>query len=924
MPFILQPDMFFERLNNFYTQEFLDDLLARCNDDFSDQIYENTHYDGNSRFRHALSGVFAGISGSPGRPYASNEIENLKLKMVQFEWGLNFITRLPNNKTCEGMRKQLFFQLFRYIPIDMTTALVDALSDAEIKKELFTYLAEVEDIQRLEDISSDLTGQGHLKYGESPSREELQTLQDATENIFERCKIKLALVMFDLEHGNIEQAVKQARELEEIYAGVKERHWGLGGTEKFFSKLAKKLLQEEKYDEGIDYLIEGAGNFVVGQNINWSVDSPWLHEPFIVPPLRELYTAVQTEPARTAIRKKLQSLLEKVKDFKTVSQSQQFRAVVETQIALGFEEDAIPVLKTTKFIQKSGDSYIEPLWNGMTAMQFQLRCRLFDEALETYPKITFTDRPGLSGRSGSDDRTQFLQGLVEMLLAREKFDQAEKIIELVRSTETKPFMLMALARAYQQSGDLEKALEIIDALGPPPAVRLVLVSGWSPPPPPPETHRALGYLMLLEDLLKEKASQEQHTEKIETLLDRYCTEINKTEEPQSRHKQYSDVITLLYQNDQRESAMKIVDEVDSPYYAAWILLNIAVPLEKPPYGSLGIVQSRGFGSQRYYSDYHSEEQFFAMEYNSPDHFLDIASAMQSAEEIMKPIAARNKVWAEQREMAERGETPPTPKPFQPDTAAMKVLLDKAAVLIGKENDPANKANVLGAMGKMEYVYFAEEDAQKHFNEALELLKTANIAPNSNAAAQELPKFFLELGDKKRAVESINITLFGNDPNGNDDAKPFSGHTSLLILLAQCGEGERAYELFLKTYELANSGMKPVILSTLPIIALYHDAQNPEKPMLPKAKEQYQQFYCTLVKEVNNEKEGYLRESALSNILYCWVSCEKGIQLVQEKINKQVETRGNAEEHRLRRQLGSPNSLNEYGNPLVRGGMGGMM
>ena len=73
-----------------------------------------------------------------------------------------------------------------------------------------------------------------------------------------------------------------------------------------------------------------------------------------------------------------------------------------------------------------------------------------------------------------------------------------------------------------------------------------------------------------------------------------------------------------------------------------------------------------------------------------------------------------------------------------------------------------------------------------------------------------------------------------------------------------------------------------------------------------------------------KKAGYLRESALSTILYRWVSCEKGIQLVQEKINKQVETRGNAEEHRLRRQLGSPNSLNEFGNPLVRGGMGVMM
>jgi hypothetical protein len=75
--------------------------------------------------------------------------------------------------------------------------------------------------------------------------------------------------------------------------------------------------------------------------------------------------------------------------------------------------------------------------------------------------------------------------------------------------------------------------------------------------------------------------------------------------------------------------------------------------------------------------------------------------------------------------------------FEPDWKAMKVLLDKAAVLIDNEKEPIRRATVLGAIGKMEYIYSTKENAQKYFNEALELLKLVESEPDPNMPALEL-------------------------------------------------------------------------------------------------------------------------------------------------------------------------------------------
>ncbi|MCL2742352.1 MAG: hypothetical protein FWE67_00710, partial [Planctomycetaceae bacterium] len=346
MPFMLQTDSFFKQLNrfydhgegrrsilsadDFYPQEFFDDLIARCSDDFSDKIYDGHYETGASRFREALRGVIYGMGVNPGRPYApGSELEALKRKTGTLERGLNFITRIPDNKTCEGMRKELFLQLFRYIPLEMTTGFVDALAEPEIKKEFTAYLMEVGEQQKREDIYRNQTGHGNLRFGETPSREELQTLVDTTKNVFDRCEAMLALAMYDLKHGNIEQAVKQARELEKIFASV-ERPWQMGRTEMFFSELATALFKEGKYENGINYLLEGAGNFCAEHFADWSSTSSG--ETFILPPLQELYTAIRKDRTRDIIRKKLQVSLQSAKDFQTTAQSQQLRAILEMQI----------------------------------------------------------------------------------------------------------------------------------------------------------------------------------------------------------------------------------------------------------------------------------------------------------------------------------------------------------------------------------------------------------------------------------------------------------------------------------------------------------------------------------------------------------------------------------------------------------------
>jgi len=782
----------------------------------------------------------------------------------------------------------------------MTTAFVDALADAEAKKEFTGYLAEVGELQRREDIRSDLAGwYGNLRFGESPSREELQALVDTTENIFSRCEAMLALAMYDLENGNIEQAVKQARELEAIYPTV-NRHWAMGETATFFSTLATTLIKEGKYEEGIDYLVEGARNF--GGPASWRTSQS--REPFILPPLLALHAAIQEDDqASGIIRKKLQTSLESVKTNQAIVQSLPLLAIIETQIALGFEGDAIPTLKTANLLEIFGTELAK----------FQLRCGLFDEAIETYSQMTFRDRTDMSGRAGTDDRTGFLRQLFEMSLARNRLDHAEKIVELVRVAEVKPFMLIALAQAYQQSGNGEKALEIIASLGPPPAVRVVLVSGWSSPPPAPETHRAIGYFVLLEDLLADKASREQNEKQIETVLDKYLTEVAGFNESNS-HVYYSALVSLLYWNDMQESAMEIIDGIDLPHLAVSLLLNIVIDHEVHENAR---IQRRLTNFQemlpRLYPDYYQDWQLITEEYSSPNHFLDIATAIKSAEVIVRRVEERT---TEQRAR--------WTQPFEPDTAAMRTLLNQALTVIEKENRPLHRASILGAIGKMEYIYLSKEDAQKRFNEALELLKTAEVEPGTSVANQ-LALIFTELGDREKALLAIKITLFGNDSMGEIDTSQaflerFRGNPLFLELLAQNGEAELAAALFLLIYDPRRENWRLSQLSTLQVIALWHDSQNPANLMLPKAQEQYQELFCQSVRAINHTQGDYNKESALNNLLLAWSASENRFRTMQAEIAGERESPGISSQYLARRRGGWESPLfGEFGLPTGGGG-----
>jgi tetratricopeptide (TPR) repeat protein len=935
--FVSQPYEFFGRLNqfysyengdasllsadDFYSQEFLDDLLARCGDDFSDNIYHDGQNDGNARFRESLGYAVRRMTRQEG----NQKIDTL------LEKGINFVTRLPDNKTCEGMRKELFFTLFREFPIERASALVEKLSDPDTKKEFTSYLAELKEWQ----IRAVISPSGALLSDESkqsltpPTREELQTLADTTEDIVEKCNAFAALAMDDLEQGNIENAVKLARELETMYPKAERRYY-FGRTETFFSKLAVMLFKAGQYEQGIDYLIEGAGYFSVVPGVPWSNgEYEERGTPFIVPPLRELYTAIQEEPARTTIRKKLQTAQESVKDFETYAESQQFRAVVEAQIALGFEEDALAVLKTAKVMQKNNNTWQEPLWNGMTAMRFQLRCGLLESALETYSKIMFTDTVPLSREehyspSFGTDRTLFLQGLVEMCLARNQYDHAEKIIELIREEHIKPIMQISLARAYQRSGDFEKALAIIAAITSPSgepspdenSLGLARRRVGKTTVASPAASRALGYHLLLSDLLENTDWRTQNAERISMLREKCCAEIKQIEGPESRYDQYLVLMTLLYRNDQRESAMKMIDEVDSPYYAAWILLNLAATHESEKLRFDFAVPSRGFGQRRMYSGYHTEEELFCGEYNAPDQYLDLALVTQSVDKNKSLVDEQKKKW--EAWAAKRNEES---TPIEPDRAAMKVLLDKAAVLIEKEPSLFRRAYALGMIGgQMEYVDSAPEKAQSHFNEALALLQSMKIEADSGGIASTLSYWFWKLGDKKRALESVNIALFGNDPDGQAGdipVDPSRVHTSYLIELAKCGDAERAYKLFFQAYDAVESEWKPGALWALPIIALYHDKQHPEKPLLPTAQEQYRQFYGELIRNVDWEKEDFNGDSPLRLLLYRWEVWERHMRDTQKQIAEQEESSGMVVQPRFRQTVRYADTFDGFGNLLDR-------
>ncbi|MCL2742904.1 MAG: hypothetical protein FWE67_03540, partial [Planctomycetaceae bacterium] len=526
---------------------------------------------------------------------------------------------------------------------------------------------------------------------------------------------------------------------------------------------------------------------------------------------------------------------------------------------------------------------------------FQLRCGLFDEAMETYSKITFRDRPNSSGRPETVDRVRFLQTLFVMSIARNKLDNAEKIIELVRPNVVKSFMLISLARAYQRAGDGEKALEIIDALIPPP-VRVVLVSGLYKPDPTPETFPFIGYLALLDDLLHDEAGRKQNSKQVETLLDRYRAEIKKTANPQIRLERYSALISLLYWNDLRDSAMKIVEEIDSPHHAARVLLNIATDHETvADYRRQWLAEFYELDLQRFYAEY--PERRLMEVYNSSYYYLDLAFAIKSAEGVEQQEAEK---WERRR------------APFEPDTAAMRMLLDKAAAVIEKETSPLNRASVLGAIGKMEYIYLEKENAKKRFNEALELLRSAKVEPGYSAAYQ-LARIFTELGEKDKALNAIKIDLFGNEPGKEIYAnQKLSGNTEsnlqLLEMLAQNGEAEFAAELFPRVYDVQHEYWRAGHVATIVVIALHHDSQNPKNPMLPKAQEQYQEYLRKLVRTVYQQQGELNKESALHNILLAWAAAENRIRSVQAQIAEKQASRSIADEYLTRRRGGYESPL----------------
>ena len=898
MPFLNSSHQFFYQLQSdfnrtvpgfssdeIFSQEFLDDLIAQRGNDISDN-YNNGLF--------ILARTMA----------TSMDIHNDS----QLKMRLNFIAQV---KTSDIARKELFFILFNDFPGETASALVDGLSDPSTKKVFSGYLAEIQEWQKRQSVRNTFI---FLKPGEPPKRSDIQQLIETAKDPFQLSEAILILALDELEEGNIAEAVKQAREAEKIYAAHAEesmkiqgpayRIGAVKGIETFYSKLAIMLIQDGEYEQGIDFLVEGAREFSQELYYGWN--------SFLAPPILELHAAVQDDAVRAVVRKKLNALLQSSKDYATRPQSHQLRAVLEMQIALGFEEDAIPVLKTTTFVENEKNSYRVPIWDGMTVIKFQLRCGLFEEAMLTYSKTAIRDTPNTSATS-TTERTSFLSELARIAIARNEYDHAESIIELTQQKDKKSAMMIFLAQAYQKSGNSEKALETVSTLELP-------------------ATRSNGYLSLFRDLMADKAKREQNAKQIEILRDILCEELAKIDDSMTRYEHYFALVTLLYQDGQYDEAMAILDDLDSPHTVAWMLLNIVTDLEqKNPYPRVIENYRDGFAPQ-IYPDYYTEDQLVKEIYGSPDHYLNPASTIKSAREILSLNAEKNKAMAEQREV-----------PFEPDKAAMRMLLDKAVTLIGQEEQPNHhaKANLNGAIGKMEIVYFTNENAKIRFDEALDSLKSEKFEPNSSQTAYQLALLYTELGEKEKATEAIQIALFGYDPDEPTAKvvisqavferllKDVPNASLRLEILAKNGGSELAARLFLQICEQIASRPSdrdafdalPWQLPSLQIIALYHDNQNPENLMLPKAKEYYHDFIGKVIRDVNNKNEGFEKQSSLHHILFVWMNGEKRIQTVQDEIEKQAKADGNSfemrEKHIQSRRLGYHNFLYEFGNPFYR-------
>ena len=105
------------------------------------------------------------------------------------------------------------------------------------------------------------------------------------------------------------------------------------------------------------------------------------------------------------------------------------------------------------------------------------------------------------------------------------------------------------------------------------------------------------------------------------------------------------------------------------------------------------------------------------------------------------------------------------------------------------------------------------------------------------------------------------------------------------------------------------------MTTLQIIALNHDSQNPKSPMLPKAQKQHREFFGKMIREVNDKREGYEKESALQQILFAWSHGEKRIHSARDEIAKRAA--GVTEKHIQLRGNPYYHSFRDFDNPFYR-------
>jgi len=86
-------------------------------------------------------------------------------------------------------------------------------------------------------------------------------------------------------------------------------------------------------------------------------------------------------------------------------------------------------------------------------------------------------------------------------------------------------------------------------------------------------------------------------------------------------------------------------------------------------------------------------------------------------------------------------------------------------------------------------------------------------------------------------------------------------------------------------------------------------------MLPKAQEQYQEFFRQSVRAINHTQGDLDKESALNNLLLAWSASENRFRTMQAEIAGERESPGVAETYLIRRRGGHASPLfGEFGLP----------